>query len=165
MSNSILNKTVSSQEAEALKEMIFKRARERAEALAKDVQEDYTSNIQNDVMDLARNSFTSNKNPFAIKEYPKEESIVENNFNQKEDNKQYEIGFQQRSLSEIKAQIHYRNKEITETNTHKEIAETMNVARSEFINKKSFTGALEFLNSQASIALIKNKGQAFEALA
>ena len=41
----------------------------------------------------------------------------------------------------------------------------MSDARKDFSNKQSFTGALEFLNSQASIALIQNKNQKFEAIA
>ena len=78
MNNYNLNSTVTSQEAEALKEMIFKRARERAKALNEDVQSSFTSSIQNDVMDLARDSFVASKNPFSqIVETPKQEETVE----------------------------------------------------------------------------------------
>ena len=49
--------------------------------------------------------------------------------------------------------------------TSKEVAETMSEARNVFGRKKSFLGALEFLNSQASIALVKNQGKTFEAIA
>jgi hypothetical protein len=41
----------------------------------------------------------------------------------------------------------------------------MTDARNEFSQKSTFLGALDFLNSQASISLIKNKGKSFEALA
>ena len=63
---------VSAQESQALKEMIFNRARERAAALASDVQESYTTNMQADVMDIARNSFRANKNPFSLDSFEKE---------------------------------------------------------------------------------------------
>ena len=59
MSSYNYDSIVSRNEAEALKEMIFKRARERADALDKEVKTSYTSDIQNDVMDLARDSFVS----------------------------------------------------------------------------------------------------------
>ena len=61
------NSIVSRSETEALKEMIFKRAREREEALNADTQEQYTTSVQRDVMDIARDSFvsTTKNNPFA----------------------------------------------------------------------------------------------------
>ena len=51
--DSIVNK----HEADALKEMIFKRARERAKAFNEDAQ--------SDVMDMARETFVSKNNPFS----------------------------------------------------------------------------------------------------
>ena len=51
------NSYVNKGEADALKEMIFKRAQERSKA--------YTDDVQSDVMDLARESFVSNGNPFS----------------------------------------------------------------------------------------------------
>lgn len=171
MQNYNYSNIVSSQEAEALKEMIFKRARERAEALNKEVQASFTDNIQNDVMQVARDSFNATKNPFAIKNNPNIESI--DTFKEKEEEevieleevKDYEIGFAQRSIDEIKAQIHHRNKVSNENNSMQLITENMDNARTQLSNKKNFIGALEFLNSQATIALVKNKGKKFEALA
>ena len=61
---------VNRQEADALKEMIFKRARERADSIAKETQDTYTSAVKNDIMDLARDTFVSNKNPFSIEPVP-----------------------------------------------------------------------------------------------
>lgn len=154
------NSTVSSQEAEALKEMIFKRARERAQALTDDVQANYTSSVQNDIMDLARDSFVSSKNPFAQK---KEVEL------QKEEEKTLsetrEIGFAKRQVQEIKTQINTGNKMITTNIVNKEVESAMEGARMDFSKRKSFMGALDFLNSQASIALVKTKGKTFEALA
>ena len=58
------NTLVNNQEADALKEMIFKRARERAQALVDETQDSYAKNMQSEVMDMARDSFVSSKNPF-----------------------------------------------------------------------------------------------------
>ena len=41
----------------------------------------------------------------------------------------------------------------------------MQEARAGLSNKKSFMGALNFLNSQAAISLIKTRGNKFEMLA
>ena len=159
MSTFGFNSTVSSQEAEALKEMIFKRARERAQALNQEVQNNYTSSVQNDIMDLARDSFTSTKNPFSCQE---EKSMVNED---EKATKNKEIGFAKRHVKELKTQIESKNKATSTDIAKNEIEATMNIASVGFSKKTSFIGALDFLNSQASIALIKNKGKNFEALA
>ena len=81
------------------------------------------------------------------------------------DNRDEEIGFAKRRVKEIKSHINnsYQNKTNEIVNT--EVVSTMNDARADFNTKSSFMGALEFLNSQASISLIKAKGKSFEALA
>ena len=161
MSRYSLNSIVSHNEQEALKEMIFKRARERAQAINDDVQKTCTENIQFDVMNIARDSFKAPRNPFGKIE-EKTEKIEKKPIDNKKD---VEIGFAQRNIEEIKAQIKYRNKDFNNNATEKEVNQIMSDARKDFSNKQSFTGALEFLNSQASIALIQNKNQKFEAIA
>ena len=167
MNNYRFNSIVSNSEQDALKEMIFKRARERAQAITDEVQADFTSTVQNEVMDLARNSFVASKNPFAqlqasaITEEEKEEApeAVE----EAEDTR--EIGFARRQVNDIKSQINYRNKTSNLEISSREVQEAMASARQDFSKNSSFVGALEFLNSQATISLIKNKGKSFEALA
>ena len=56
---------VSNSEIQALKEVIFERARERAEAMANSAQNQYTSSFKAEIMEIARNSFNSPSNPFA----------------------------------------------------------------------------------------------------
>ncbi len=140
---------VNRQEADALKEMIFKRARERADSIAKETQDTYTSAVKNDIMDLARDTFVSNKNPFSIEPVPAQPE------------EQAEVGFSKRRVEEIKSQINYRNR----TTSEKVVEETMSEARIEFGGRTSFMGALNFLNSQASISLVNKRGKNFEALA
>ena len=45
------------------------------------------------------------------------------------------------------------------------LEENMVEARGEFSSKSTFMGALNFLNSQASIALVNSKGKSFSAIA
>lgn len=151
------NTLVSKEEQQALKEMIFQRARERAQSFNQEVQNSYTTAIQNDVMELARDCFISTKNPFGD---TKEDVKIEAKQEQKP-----EVGFKQRNIEEIKAQIKYRNQVSSEKAANVTLENNMADARNEFGQKSTFMGALEFLNSQASISLIKNKGKSFEALA
>ena len=158
---SYINKSiVGNSEAAALKEMIFKRARERAESLDKEVKASYTDDVQNDVMNIARDSFVSNKNPFSIiadpekKADPAKESPAEDG-----------LGFPQRKIDEIKSRIVYRNKEINENASRKTIEANMQEARKDFQKKDSFIGALNFLNAQATIALVSSDGKSFNAIA
>ena len=146
--------TVSTTEAEALKEMIFKRARERAEAFSNDVNENYTSSMQNDVMELARNSFVAAKNPFS---QIKEASI-------KEVTEQNDIGFAQRK-NDVKTRINNSSQESQAVISAAQVQSAMNEARNELTSKSSFMGALNFLNAQATISLINKKNKSFEALA
>lgn len=163
MNNFGFNSTVSTQEADALKEMIFRRAKERAQALAEDVQSNYTSAMQKDIMDLARDSFVSTKNPFIVKDEPEQE--LQTKSEPKTDSDVEGIGFAKRQVNEIKTKIKSENKNINTNISNKEVESAMENARMDFSKRQGFIGALDFLNSQASIALVKNKGKAFEALA
>ena len=164
MYNYKFNSIVSNSEQDALKEMIFKRARERAQAITDEVQSNYTTNIQNDIMELARNSFVSSKNPFSQLVETKKEEIIEEPKETDKTNTQ-EIGFAKRQINEIKSQINSKNNSTSADIANKEVELAMASARMDFTKKASFMGALEFLNSQASIALVKNKGKSFEAMA
>lgn len=167
MNNHALNNFIVSQsEVAALKEMIFKRASERAQALTDEVQSSYTSSIQLDVMDLARDSFVSSKNPFSQKvEQEIKTSAVESETKTETKSETPEIGFAKRSVEEIKSQIHYRNMNVNSNIVNREVESTMDEARADFSKKSTFMGALDFLNSQASIALVQKRDSKFEALA
>ncbi len=158
---SYINKSiVGNSEAAALKEMIFKRARERAESLDKEVKASYTGDVQNDVMNIARDSFVSNKNPFSIIAEPEKKAE-----SAKEVPVEDGLGFPQRKIDEIKSRIVYRNKEINENASRQTIEANMQDARKDFQKKDSFIGALNFLNAQATIALVSSDGKSFNAIA
>ena len=145
--NSIVNRN----EADALKEMIFKRARERAQSLNEDVQ--------SDVMDMARNSFVSDNNPFSgIKEKTAPQKIdepVKTNPTEPLAANDNTIGFP------VKEPILRQNK-INEQISSTVIQNNMREARNTLSNKQSFMGALNFLNSQAAISLLKTRADRFE---
>ena len=169
MSAYLHDSIVSAQESQALKEMIFNRARERAAALAGDVHETYTSSMQSEIMDIARDSFRATKNPFSIntaeQEIVSEKEVVKVKPQQAPQHYQEGLGFSQKNVEAIKSQINFRNKVVIEKVAQDTITENMNDAREDFIKKPSFIGALDFLNSQATISLVKSKGKSFDAIA
>ena len=138
---------VGKHEADALKEMIFRRARERAESMNEDVQ--------SDVMNLARDSFVSKNNPFS--------QIIENAQQKAVEKEQEdkEIGFPQR---ELKPRAVEQTREVREQAAAETIQNTMREARAGLENRKSFMGALEFLNSQAAVSLMRTRADKFEVV-
>lgn len=148
--NSIVNR----QEADALKEMIFKRAKEKSENL--------NNAEQTEVMDLARESFVSKNNPFS--------DIVEqtkNNIQTKQNSEKIEAQTSNQE-PEIGFPLKRRENKITTTRqaeiVKSEIENNMLNARESLNNKQSFMGALNFLNSQAAVSLIRTKAEKFEMI-
>lgn len=154
------NGIVSGAEREALKEMIFNRVRQRSEALAKDAQNKYTSSFKEEIMDIARNSFNTPGNPFAVKDEsakPKEQPQAE---------KGTEIGFKQKaSEEEIKEIIRQKNEASNGTIIQSERLDLMKNAGIDFKTNQQFMGALEFLNAQAGINMAGKKKTTFDTLA
>lgn len=162
MSTQNFNSIVSKSEADALKDMIFKRVRERAENLNKETQNTYTSSVHNEIMEIARNSFVSDNNPFSIKqkEIKKEEALNITHSSQKEI-----IEESKRKAEELKAQIIRKNEAAKTDYFVKTMEENMQDAQIGLTKKHTFIGALEFLNSQASVSLIQKRGKNFNAIA
>ena len=164
--NFIVNKT----EADALKEMIFKRVRDRAEVLDDNIKNSYTSDIKKDIMDLAHNSLVKTNNPFTNK---LEE--IKDTTGQQKTNEVVEEPQKAENINSIGFNINYSEEKIVQTETRinninneisvKEIQAGMKEAREGLQNKKTFIGALNFLNSQASISLIKKYSDRFDIIA
>jgi len=153
------NSIVSKEEASALKDMIFKRVKDRAATLETEVNSSYTSDIQNDLMDIARSSFEAKRNPFT--QIAKTETKNEPERKVKD----LGVGFAERKTSKTETQIINKNKETSEVISKAFIEETMATAGNELARKQSFLGALEFLNSQATISLVNKKAKSFDAIA
>lgn len=148
---------VSKNEADALKEMIFKRARERAAALNEETQSSYTTSFKNEIMDIARQSFVAERNPFSVQEKPKAE--------EKEDNTPEKVKLAKQHAEGIKTKINSLNKAADENIANDSVRESMNDARESLKKNTGFMGALDFLNSQATISLVYKKGSKFNAVA
>ena len=141
---------VSKNEAAALKDMIFKRAQERAKSFNEDAQAD--------IMDMARDSFVSKDNPFSkiIENTKPENKTVEPEAVEK---KQKDDGVGFPMPKEVKLQ---QNQVINNQITSSAINSNMREAREALTNKKSFMGALNFLNSQAAVSLMRTRADKFE---
>ena len=141
---------VSKNEAAALKDMIFKRAQERAKSFNEDAQAD--------VMDMARDSFVSKDNPFSkiIENTIPENKTVEPEAVEK---KQKDDGVGFPMPKEVKLQ---QNQVINNQITSSAINSNMREAREALTNKKRFIGALNFLNSQAAVSLMRTRADKFE---
>ena len=160
-----LNSYVTRKEAEALKEMIFRRARERSEAVIGD--------FQADVMSIARESFVSNNNPFSqilktttelenvknksvevIEHQEEKPSSALHEYVEAAEEKSSHLGFPQKTLQT--GAIH-QSRVIQEEASAREIQNTMMEARDGLSSKKSFMGALSFLNSHAAVSLLNKR--------
>lgn len=150
----IFDSIVNKQEADTLKEMIFRRVRERSNSMNEEVQ--------TEVMDMARDSFVSSNNPFS---QIVEKTNVQPESNPKElvqkgvDNEN--IGF---AMPQKQPKAFNQSHLINEQVANAEIKNNMREARAGLSNNKSFMGALNFLNSQAAISLIKTRSDKFEMI-
>lgn len=145
--------TIDRKETASIKDAIFRRAREKAEALTEEKSENYTSQVQKDVMDIARET---------IKPSPM------NPFNQFMDNLGIQNG--QPTVSETSQQPVTDTEKLKETYTkelkrniesvsHQAFAnsvkeETMTEARNQF--RSNLNATLSFLNTQAAIKAAEN---------
>jgi len=151
---------VSKTESEALKELIFNRARQRAEAMAQNAQNEYKNSFREELMDVARSSFSSPGNPFGVNSTLGEKSQTASSKETKQ------VGFtQKKSSNEIKEIIKAKNTSTSEYIAQNEIYGIMNGASADFEKSKNFTGALNFLNAHARIALAGRQKPSFEMLA
>lgn len=155
--NNRVNSIVNQNEVNTLKEIIFLRAREREKAL--------NESVQDDIMGMARTSFVNN-NPFAkILNPPENESKEEvapiEPKDSKDEDTSNDIGF---PLRHLQPQIKRQDRVIIEDMEASTIHSNMIEARAGLSNRKSFMGALNFLNSQAAISLIKTRADRFEVL-
>lgn len=159
--DSIVNRS----EVNALKEMIFNRAKEKNQGMQE--------SVQSDIMDLARESFVSRNNPFSqiLKENKPEidtveistpavktETVSETGITEEEP----EIGFAQRQFApRAVAQNKIINNEISASTIYNNMTE----AREGLTRKRGFMGALEFLNTQAAVSLARvNRADRFEMI-
>ena len=142
-------------ETASIKDAIFKRAREKAEAITEAKKENYTTQVQNDVMEIAREDVkASSMNPF--------NQFMDNLGIQNGQPESFDPLDKIKPKSEIE-QIPPKNPEIKEvkhniesvsdktfSNSVKE--ENMKAARQQF--RSNLSATLNFLNTQAAIQMV-----------
>ena len=162
MQNLNLNNFVNETERESLKEAIFKRSREKTEALQKDLQNDFAQSLKSEIMASARESFKAPNNPFSTDNLKLEALNKIKNDSIKHAKNKLDTREVKQKLNKFKT---YNNANVQELQVKKEIETTMLAARESLSNRKGFMGALDFLNAQATISLIEKKQGYFSALA
>ena len=143
--------TIERKETASIKDAIFKRAKEKAQSLAEEKSENYTSQVQDDVMNIARESISASPmNPFnqfmenvGVQKAPK---IVEKT-------KVETPKVDEKPVRELK-----RNIESADNNTFVKSVkeETMTAARNQFRQGTNLNAILNFLNTQAAIKMAKD---------
>ena len=106
---------------------------------------------------MARTSFVSDNNPFSKivnKPVVQEEPTVQKS-------EERAIGFPQREGGQ---RIAGQSRLIKEQIAASTVQSTMQEARAALSNKSSFMGALNFLNSQAAVSLIRTRADKFDII-
>lgn len=146
-------------EVSFLKETIFQRAREKAEKMNAAQNEQYTSEVKNDIMEIVSADFRSTEfNPFnQFKEslgLNKTESKPES---KPEPKKETPVAISETQEVPPKAEIKPLKHNIQSVNssTYSESVkdETMEIARNQFRQQQNLTMSLKFLNAQAAIQM------------
>lgn len=153
--------TIDRQQTASIRDAIFRRAKEKAEALTEEKSENYTTQVQNDVMEIARESIqASPMNPFSqfMENVGLQNKITEAVDKVQEQQQQPKVEAQkidQPKLEEIYTREIKHNIESASNSTFiKSVQEeTMKSARNQFRNETNLTTTLKFLNTQAAIKM------------
>lgn len=148
--------TIDRKETTSIKDAIFKRAREKAQAMTEEKSENYTAQVQNDVMEIARESLKpSPMNPF--NQFMDNIGVQNGQPAASETaNKTAEIKNEIEKIEEVYTREVKRNIESVSNqafaNSVKD--ETMTAARNQF--RTNLNTTLNFLNTQAAIKAAEN---------
>ena len=154
-------------ETASIKEAIFRRAREKSNTLATEKNENYSTQVQNDVMEIARESITESPmnpfNQFMENMGLNAKNVVNNIQSQNVANSapvQQEAKVSQTipNLEEIYTKEVKRNIESVSNKTFVNSVkdETMTAARNQFRQGTNLMATLNFLNTQAAIRMAKS---------
>ena len=146
MSNINFNLNTGKEDFTSLKEAIFKRAREKAEALNSDVKNGYTSDIKNDIMESARISVRNN--PF-LNLIEEKEEITTTEVEEKPEIKHSRDYYPERPKRQAPSRINNQlYAAAVRDSAMREASETLR-------QNQNVMRCLTFLNTQAAIALNK----------
>jgi hypothetical protein len=149
-------------EISSIKEAIFKRAKEKSNTLASETSENYTTQVQSDVMDIARDAFNdSSLNPF--NQFIENVGINKPNTpTVKQSSEIVSAEAPQKTetpdITEIYTREIKRNIESVSNKTYQNSVkdETMAAARGQFRPQTNLMATLGFLNTQAAIKMAEN---------
>ena len=157
MSSSI-NSFINKSEANELKEIIFKRVRERSTL--------DNENVQSEIMDLARDAFVSNNNPFSqiIEQSAQKTLRPELELTNTTEEKINRVDNTNQPQRELNARALEQERTVSSEASAKVIQNNMMEARKSLSNNKGVLKALNFINSQAAISLMRTKADKFEVI-
>lgn len=146
---------IEQKEVSLIKEVIFKRAREKAQQMNDEQNAQYTTDVKNDIMEIASANFKSSEfNPFnKFKESmglntPKVETPAEPVAETKAEPAQ--------ELSPKFKPLKHNVQSVSNSNYSNSVKdETMTAARNQFRHNMDLTTSLNFLNAQAAIQMAK----------
>ena len=147
--------TIDRKETASIKDAIFRRAKEKAQALTEEKNENYTSQVQNDVMEIARETLKpSPMNPF--NQFMENMGIQNGQPNISEAIEAVQVQPDTKELEEIYTREVKRNIESVSNQTYANSVkeETMTEARNQF--RTNLNATLNFLNTQAAIKAAEN---------
>ncbi|MBR3890371.1 hypothetical protein IKJ53_07635 [bacterium] len=132
-----------------IKETIFQRARDKAEKMNEVQNEQYTSQIKNDIMEIASADFRSTEfNPF--NQFKQNISLEPKNTVENKEIIQEPIKEQEKETKTLES----RFKKITNySDSVKD--ETMDIARKQFSQQQNLMTSLNFLNAKAAVQMAK----------
>ena len=152
--------TIDKSQVNSIKEAIFARAREKANALAEEKNESYTTQAQNDVMNTARESLNIPEvNPFNQFIKSINNGVSTNNNNPVTAENKAEVAPAEKN-EPPQREVKHNIESVNNSNyTNSVRNETMSAARSQFSQGRSLADTLNFLNTQAAISMAKSVQQ------
>lgn len=140
--NTFNNANIDTANVTSVREMIFKHAQEKANALAEEKKQDVMASVKNDVMQSARVSFANQKTiQFGnLTKEPEESKKVNDSVdkNKQEQNQQPQL---KHNIQNVENNVYIQSVQ----------NEIMNSVRNQFTGKSSLNESLKFLNTQAAI--------------
>lgn len=148
---------IENKDVSIIKEAIFKRARQKAQQMNEEQNTQYTSEVKNDIMEIASADFRSSEfNPFN----KFKESMGLNSVSKTEEKADVEESKSVQESSEVFGPrikpLKHNIESVSNSNFTESVKdETMTAARNQFRHNMDLTTSLNFLNAKAAIQMAK----------
>lgn len=145
--------SIDRKETVSIRDAIFKRAKEKAQAITEEKSENYSTQVQNDVMEIARDDIKSSSlNPF--NQFMENVGIANIGKPQTKPETKSELALGSTEVEQTKELKHNIESVSNQSYTNSVKDETMTLARKQF--QTNLSVSLTFLNTQAAINMAKN---------